>query len=160
MSNWPTAIVAANRAVSRADQGHDRLRLRHQHVTARAERAIRYTPAVTIVAAWISAETGVGPAMASGSQTYSGSCADLPVTPTSMNRVISSDHRPGSAAATSGACSKTVSKFKAAKGPEDQEHGASRKPKSPMRLATKAFLAARALPMPSLPFSYQKPISR
>ena len=32
-------------------------------------RAIRYTPAVTIVAAWISAETGVGPAMASGSQT-------------------------------------------------------------------------------------------
>ena len=33
------------------------------------ERAIMYTPAVTIVAAWISAETGVGPSMASGSQT-------------------------------------------------------------------------------------------
>ena len=33
------------------------------------ERATRYTPAVTMVAAWISAETGVGPAMASGSQT-------------------------------------------------------------------------------------------
>ena len=32
-------------------------------------RAMRYTPAVTIVAAWISAETGVGPAIASGSQT-------------------------------------------------------------------------------------------
>ena len=31
-------------------------------------RAMRYTPAVTIVAAWISADTGVGPAMASGSQ--------------------------------------------------------------------------------------------
>ena len=31
-------------------------------------RATRYTPAVTIVAAWIRAETGVGPAMASGSQ--------------------------------------------------------------------------------------------
>ena len=29
-------------------------------------RAIRYTPAVTIVAAWIRAETGVGPSMASG----------------------------------------------------------------------------------------------
>ena len=28
-----------------------------------------YTPAVTMVAAWISAETGVGPAIASGSQT-------------------------------------------------------------------------------------------
>ena len=31
-------------------------------------RAIRNTPAVTIVAAWISAEIGVGPAIASGSQ--------------------------------------------------------------------------------------------
>ena len=29
-------------------------------------RAIRYTPAVTIVAAWIRAETGVGPSIASG----------------------------------------------------------------------------------------------
>ena len=34
-----------------------------------------------MVAAWISAETGVGPAMASGSQTYSGNCADLPHAP-------------------------------------------------------------------------------
>ena len=34
-----------------------------------------------MVAAWISAETGVGPAIASGSQTYSGSCAVLPVAP-------------------------------------------------------------------------------
>jgi hypothetical protein len=32
-------------------------------------RVIRYTPAVTIVAAWMSADTGVGPAIASGSQT-------------------------------------------------------------------------------------------
>ena len=35
-------------------------------------------PAVTIVAAWISAETGVGPSIASGSQTWSGNCALLP----------------------------------------------------------------------------------
>src|SRR5881392_2708450 len=41
-------------------------------------RATRYTPAVTMVAAWMSADTGVGPAMASGSQTCSGACADLP----------------------------------------------------------------------------------
>ena len=34
-----------------------------------AFRPIMYTPAVTIVAAWIRAETGVGPSMASGSQT-------------------------------------------------------------------------------------------
>ena len=34
-----------------------------------------------MVAAWISALTGVGPAMASGSQTYSGIWADLPAAP-------------------------------------------------------------------------------
>ena len=33
------------------------------------ERATMYTPAVTMVAAWISALTGVGPSMASGSHT-------------------------------------------------------------------------------------------
>ena len=33
------------------------------------ERATMYTPAVTMVAAWMSAETGVGPSIASGSQT-------------------------------------------------------------------------------------------
>ena len=36
---------------------------------SRSSREIMYTPAVTIVAAWISAETGVGPSIASGSQT-------------------------------------------------------------------------------------------
>ena len=35
-------------------------------------RAIRYTPAVTIVAAWMSALTGVGPSIASGSHVCSG----------------------------------------------------------------------------------------
>ena len=45
-------------------------------------RTIRNTPAVTIVAAWISADTGVGPSIASGSQKYSGSWALLPVAPT------------------------------------------------------------------------------
>src|SRR5947207_6992718 len=33
------------------------------------ERATMYTPAVTMVAAWIKAETGVGPSIASGSHT-------------------------------------------------------------------------------------------
>ena len=47
-----------------------------------------YTPAVTMVAAWISAETGVGPSMASGSQTYSGNCADLPVAPKNSSSAI------------------------------------------------------------------------
>src|SRR5574343_926681 len=47
-------------------------------------RATMKMPAVTIVAAWISAEIGVGPSIESGSQTCSGTCADLPMAP--MNR--------------------------------------------------------------------------
>jgi hypothetical protein len=47
-------------------------------------RATMKIPAVTMVAAWISAEIGVGPSIESGSQTCSGNCADLPIAP--MNR--------------------------------------------------------------------------
>ena len=54
----------------------------------KCSRAVMYTPAVTMVAAWISALTGVGPAMASGNQTNRGICADLPVAPTNRRRVI------------------------------------------------------------------------
>ena len=42
-------------------------------------------PAATIVAAWISADTGVGPAIASGSHVYSGNCADLPIVPPNIS---------------------------------------------------------------------------
>ena len=45
-------------------------------------------PAVTMVAAWIKAEMGVGPSIESGSQTCSGSCADLPIAPTNSSRQI------------------------------------------------------------------------
>src|SRR5918996_5822621 len=51
-------------------------------------RTTRYTPAVTIVAAWINAETGVGPSMASGSHTWSGTWADLPTAPANRSRAI------------------------------------------------------------------------
>src|SRR5271168_1727117 len=47
-------------------------------------RATMKMPAVTMVAAWISAEIGVGPSIESGSQTCSGNCADFPIAP--MNR--------------------------------------------------------------------------
>ncbi len=52
-------------------------------------RATMKMPAVTIVAAWISAEIGVGPSMESGSQTCSGACADLPMAPTNNRMQIS-----------------------------------------------------------------------
>jgi hypothetical protein len=52
-------------------------------------RATMNTPAVTMVAAWISAETGVGPSMASGSQVCSRNCADLPMAPMNSSRQAS-----------------------------------------------------------------------
>ncbi len=48
-------------------------------------RARTTTPAATMVAAWMSAETGVGPSMASGSQPWNGNWADLPITPTTSS---------------------------------------------------------------------------
>src|SRR5271155_5206404 len=44
-------------------------------------RATMKMPAVTMVAAWISAEIGVGPSIESGSHTCSGTCADLAMAP-------------------------------------------------------------------------------
>ena len=38
-------------------------------------------PAVTMVAAWINAEIGVGPSIESGNQTCNGNWADLPIAP-------------------------------------------------------------------------------
>src|SRR6187401_3844383 len=57
-------------------------------------RATMKMPAVTIVAAWISAEIGVGPSIESGSHTCSGTCADLPIAPmnSAMQATVMSDH--------------------------------------------------------------------
>ena len=44
-------------------------------------RAIRNTPAVTIVAECKRAETGVGPSIASGNQVCKPNCADFPIAP-------------------------------------------------------------------------------
>ncbi len=81
MSFWATAMVAISRAVPTPTQA---MRSGTQSLDAAMTgftRIIRKTPAVTIVAAWIRADTGVGPAMASGNQTNSGNCADLPMAP-------------------------------------------------------------------------------
>ena len=100
-------------------------------------RATRNTPAVTMVAAWIRADTGVGPAMASGSQTYSGNWALLPVQARNSSRAMAVTVPAASAPASPKTTSKSrlpvVAKIR---------NMASRKPTSPMRLARKAFLAA------------------
>ena len=68
-------------------------------------RATRNTPAATIVAAWISELTGVGPSIASGSHVFSGNCADLPIAPAKMPRathVATPAESSGAAASMSG----------------------------------------------------------
>src|SRR5580698_5678744 len=52
-------------------------------------RATMKMPAVTMVAAWIRAEIGVGPSIESGSHTCSGTWADLPMAPTNRQMQIS-----------------------------------------------------------------------
>src|SRR4029079_13036761 len=88
MSFWATAIVAANSAVAAPTTAmsvgaYDEAALRMGLI-----RHIRNTPAVTMVAAWMSAETGVGPSIASGSQRYRGNCALLPTAPMNANRAM------------------------------------------------------------------------
>ena len=103
------------------------------------ERAIRYTPAVTIVAAWMSAETGVGPSIASPSQDCNGTCADLPQAASNSSRPIAvmvPSPAPGAAA-------KTGPKFSEPK-VANMTIIAIARPMSPTRLTTNAFLAAVA----------------
>ena len=78
-------------------------------------RATMKIPAVTMVAAWINAEMGVGPSIESGNHTCKGTWADLPIAP--INRqmqmtVMASHCAPGMIskvlAAIEFACSNTV----------------------------------------------------
>src|SRR5260363_98807 len=87
-------------------------------------------PAVTIVAARISAEIGVGPSIESGSQTCSGNCADFPIAPIKRHKQV------------------TVN--------SPQFEPGNMKPKSPTRFTINAFILA----LMALSFVYQKPISK
>jgi hypothetical protein len=116
-------------------------------------RATRYTPAVTIVAAWISAETGVGPSMASGSQTCSGTCADLPIAPARSSRAITVKTPEGCLPATWSVS--TLEKLSEPRRRKTRTIPTSMKV-SPIRVVMKAFLAALAAGTRS----YQNPISR
>src|SRR3954453_20385684 len=63
MSFWATAIVAANNAVATPMMAMSVGAYEEAASRTGLMRHIRNTPAVTIVAAWISADTGVGPAI-------------------------------------------------------------------------------------------------
>src|SRR5450631_1762685 len=104
-----------------------------------------------MVAAWISADTGVGPAIASPSQLCSGNCADLPQAPSSNIRPIAVSApwlAPGIPTATPAKL--TEPKV------TNMSMIATVTPKSPTLLAKKALLAAEAL----AGSWFQHPISR
>jgi hypothetical protein len=88
MSRWAMAMVAATRAVATPTQAIASGAQLWASAMIGLTRVMRNTPAVTMVAAWMSAETGVGPAMASGSQTNSGIWADLPMAPTKSSSTM------------------------------------------------------------------------
>ena len=94
---------------------------------------------MTIVAAWISAETGVGPSMASGSQVCSGNCPLLPAAPSSSSSPMAVAVPAASRSAEPSTPSKVVVPSAA-----NMTKIAMSRPTSPTRLAMNAFLAAVA----------------
>ncbi len=104
-----------------------------------------------MVAAWISAETGVGPSIASPSQDCSGTCADLP-------QAASSSISPIAVSLPSLALPAAPNTGSKAKEPNSTNISmiAMDRPRSPTRLTMNAFLAAVA----ALGLCCQKPISR
>src|SRR6185312_1000466 len=81
MSFSTRAMVAAISAVIAPTMDTARL-TSGAYANRKPERTTRYTPAQTMVAEWMRADTGVGPSIASGSQMCSGNWADLPIAPT------------------------------------------------------------------------------
>ena len=119
------------------------------------------TPAVTMVAAWISADTGVGPSIASGNQVCRPNCADLPIAPMNNNihsKLIVSTRKPRKPMlepTLSGAAA-SISGMETVPNNQNMPKIPSMKPRSPTRLTTNALIAAAF----ALGFLYQKPISK
>ncbi len=93
-----------------------------------------------MVAAWIRADTGVGPAMASGSHVWRGNCADLPMTP--MNRATAPASRAVSPMAPVSAASLMAVMSKVWPAAKNMVTIPTSRPMSPVRVVRKAFMAA------------------
>src|SRR5580704_14030823 len=78
------AITAANKAEKAPTQVMICMAVKSIEKTGN-NLATKNTPATTIVAAWINADTGVGPSIASGNQICNGNIADLPAPPINTN---------------------------------------------------------------------------
>src|SRR5947209_7523196 len=95
-----------------------------------------------MVAAWIRALTGVGPSIASGSQTCSGNCADLPTAPQKTSNPAAVAIEPNSAGFRFN-WSSMREKLSPPANPQTIRMP-SRKPKSPRRLGVNVDRAADA----------------
>src|SRR6266567_3803494 len=105
-------------------------------------RPTRYTPAATMVAAWISADTGVGPAMASGSQVCSGNWPDFPIAPQNSSTAPSVMAPLESCPEWAASTILGISKLRAA---QNSTKMPAMKPRSPTRVVRNALMAAREL---------------
>ena len=141
MSFWATATVAANSAVPTPIQAIIVGTQSAPTLSTGLTRTIRNTPAVTIVAAWISADTGVGPSIASGSHRYRGSWALLPTAP--MNSITPIAVAVDWARSPWIAAPLIVEKLSEPTAPKAR-NVATMKPQSPTRLVMNAFLPAVA----------------
>ena len=115
---------------------------------------MRYTPAVTIVAAWIRALTGVGPAIASGSHVCKGSWADLPTAPPRSRRAAATAIPEPTGHARGAICMRSW--MSSVPKVMNRRNRPMAMAVSPTRVTMNALMAARPL-AGSL---YQKPIRR
>ena len=125
-------------------------------------RATMKMPAVTMVAAWMRAEIGVGPSIESGSHTWSGNCADLPIAPMKrqMQANVSTDHSaphgPGIVVPVSPGAAPKTSAYWSEPVYMNRHAMPIRNPRSPTRLTRNALRLARIADSRS----NQNPISR
>jgi hypothetical protein len=87
ISFWINPIVAEKNAVS-APINVINVKIVGAYSNNGEHLITRKTPAVTIVAACIKAETGVGPSIASGNQVCKPICADFPIAPINSRKQI------------------------------------------------------------------------
>jgi len=80
-------VVAAKKAVN-APTKTIKIKISGAYSINGEHLIIKKTPAVTIVAACIKADTGVGPSIASGNQVCKPICADLPTAPKKIKKQI------------------------------------------------------------------------
>jgi len=95
-----------------------------------------------MVAAWMRADTGVGPSIASGNQTWSGTWADFPTAPQKIQSAAAVT-RSGVAAVAAGSACPIPLKLIEPVSPQRIRIPAM-KPKSPIRFVRKAFFEASA----------------